>query len=108
MSEHMDPDIDPLSLRPAYIALIVDIMYHAIKDKRLLEEPCVGFAYGECLCKEPCFPFADDDHKTFCVEEGYDTGADELRDFALSPWFERLFEELEQTDMDDVRGILTD
>ncbi|MHC4412310.1 MAG: hypothetical protein ACYSW6_04950 [Planctomycetota bacterium] len=88
------PDIPPSALRDAYISLIVDIMYHAIKDKRLSNKTDGGYA--------------DIDHRTFCNRLGFADGDEELRAFARSRWFKRLFQELEFTRMEDVRNILSD
>jgi hypothetical protein len=82
------------SLREAHISLIVDILYHAIKDKRESALSDDGFA--------------DEDHKAICYSLGFRSGEEELAFFAKSDWFERLFEELEHTDMEYVRGILLD
>jgi len=91
--EEDEDRVEPSSaLREAYIKLIVDIMFHAIKDKRDGDISEDGFA--------------DDDHRTFCIMNGFRCGDDELVEFAQSEWFERLFDELEQTKLDDVRAIL--
>jgi hypothetical protein len=82
---------DPVDLRTGYVKLIVDIMYHAIKDRRIC-----GDGDG----------FADDDHRSFCLDKEFECGADELAAFANSKWFERLFDELDQAKIDDVRKIL--
>lgn len=88
------PDIPPSALRDAYISLIVDIMYHAVKDKRESNRTEGGHA--------------DIDHRMLCNRLGYADGNEELRAFARSRWFRRLFQELEYTRMEDVRDILLD
>lgn len=87
-----EPIADPGAVRSAYISLIVDIMYHAIKDRRESDESFSSFA--------------DDDHAKFCIRNGFRSGQQELEFFANSPWFERLCDELEHTNRKDIKDIL--
>jgi len=73
-------------------ALIVDIIYHAIKDRRESDASAHGFA--------------DEDHEFLCSELGFGTGAEEIEEFAMSAWFERLFIELYDVRIEDVRCVL--
>jgi hypothetical protein len=78
------------ALQTAHVKLIVDIMYHAIKDAR------ASSTSDDC--------FADDDHRSLCKNVfGYGTGINELRGFLESDWFVRLCEELDQVTAEEIR-----
>lgn len=80
------------ALREAHKSLIVDILYHAIKDKR------------QCGASED--DFADEDHESFCGEMGFLSGHEEIAAFAKSLWFYRLASELEEVTAEEILAIL--
>jgi len=78
------------ALYRAHVKLIVDIMYHAIKDARASAK------------SDNCF--ADDDHRIWCCNTmGYEDGTKELRAFIESGWFLRLCEELDQVSAKEIQ-----
>lgn len=91
MQDRID-DAPPDALNEAYRSLIVDIMYHAIKDRRESDE-------------SP-YRFADEDHESFCCQMGFESGQEEIECFARSKWFERLTIELRNVRVSDLRDAL--
>jgi hypothetical protein len=74
--------------------LLVDIVYHAIKDWRIVENGCER-------------RYADDDHRAFCNTKGYGTGREELENFFDSTWFYRICDEFVDLSAPDILGNLS-
>jgi hypothetical protein len=69
--------------------LLVDVVYHAIKDWRVLDSKCEQ-------------RYADDDHRALCNSKGYETGREELEHFFDSLWFYRICDEFEDLSVIDI------
>ena len=81
----MDPD--------ACHKLLVDVIYHAMKDWHVLVDKCER-------------RYADDDHRAFCNTKGYETGKDELQSFFDSIWFYRICDEFNDVSSMDILDSL--
>ena len=75
--------------------LLVDVVYHAIRDWRTLNANCER-------------KYADDDHRAICNSRGFDTGKEELESFFDSIWFYRICDEFNDLSADDIRDGLHD
>jgi len=69
--------------------LLVDVVYHAIKDVEALNENSDRV-------------YVDDDHRAFCNTRGFPSGRTELRLFFKSLWFRHLCDAFQDIGADEI------
>lgn len=92
MKQSKNTDLIPYACKD----LIVNILYHAVKDyKASIRAGTLGRGL-----------FADEDHIAFCEKYGYLDGMEEVEDFIRSSWCKRLCDEMENITAEDLATIL--